>query len=422
MSRRHNALKLAFLTAALGLVALCLVALACAPATPGGPASGSVEPDATAEATATATSEAATSTSTTEPTADPATEATSAPDATADMATTPTPEPTTAGTPTPSRTPRLNKNAYTILALSETAGAAGASGSSGATGTASGLRLPDEIYAGFNVRAAHKDDFVKFLRANGATITAMPYGGPVVFAVRARISPSLLGPATRHPAFVNGYTGGLYPKMAGLLDNVITRYTLGELTVRQAAEKINGRVYETAPDYVNVVINLEKVGESDALRAFLKANRAGAYPKVAGEFRFIASVPVPVLPSLAQRDDVDFIVPESVPIQNIWEPTPESSFKLNPERPSAPANDRRGAQAHDAVVWGNAPYNIDGADIKIGIIDNGFAGRPVIGTAPAPGQAAGPTRRVSSPRREQPSENPAKRRASRPYRQRRSQG
>ena len=336
MSRRRNAFKLAFLTAALGLVALCMVALACAPATPGGQASGQVEPDATEEATATATSEAATSTSTTEPTAEPATEATSAPDATADTATTPTPEPTTAGTPTPSRTPRLNKNAYTILALSETAGA---------TGTASGPLLPDEIYAGFGVRAAHKDDFVKFLRANGATITAMPYGGPVVFAVRARISPSLLGPATRHPAFVNGYTGGLYPKMAGLLDNVITRYTLGELTVRQAAEKINGRVYETAPDYVNVVINLEKVGESDALRAFLKANRAGAYPKVAGEFQFKASVPVPVLPSLAQREDVDFIVPESVPIENIWEPTPESSFKLNPERPSAPANDRRGAPA-----------------------------------------------------------------------------
>ena len=34
MSRRRHALKLAFLTAALGLVALCLVALACAPAAP----------------------------------------------------------------------------------------------------------------------------------------------------------------------------------------------------------------------------------------------------------------------------------------------------------------------------------------------------------------------------------------------------
>ena len=421
MSRRRHALKLAFLTAALALVALCLVALACAPAAPGGQASGPVEPDATAEATATATSEAATSTSTTEPTAEAATEATSAPDATADMATTPTPtpKPTTAGTPTPSRTPRLNGNAYTILALSETAGASGARG---ASGTASGLRLPDEIYAGFGVRAAHKDDFVKFLRANGATITAMPYGGPVVFAVRARISPSLLGPATRHPAFVNGYTGGLYPKMAGLLDNVITRYTLGELTVRQAAEKINGRVYETAPDYVNVVINLANAGESDALRAFLKSNRAGADPKVAGEFQFIASVPVPVLPRLAQREDVDFIVPESVPIQQIWEPTPESSFKLDPERPSAQTTDRRGAQAHDAVVWGNAPYNIDGAGIRIGIIDNGFAGRPVIRAGPATGTGRRPNLPSIALRRKQPSENPAKTQASPPYRPRRCWG
>ena len=229
----------------------------------------------------------------------------------ADTATTPTPEPTTAGTPTPSRTPRLNKNAYTILALSETAGAAGAAGASGATGNGIRPLLPDEIYAGFNVRAAHKDDFVKFLRANGATITAMPYGGPVVFAVSARIAPSLLGPATRHPAFVSGYTGGLYPKMAGLLDNVITRYTLGELTVRQAAEKINGRVYENDPDYVNVVINLANAGESDALRAFLKANLAGADPKVAGEFQFIASVPVPVLPRLAQRGTLILSFPKA---------------------------------------------------------------------------------------------------------------
>ena len=87
------------------------------------------------------------------------------------------------------------------------------------------------------------------------------------------------------------------------------------------------------------------------MRAFLKANRAGAYPKVAGEFQFIASVPVPVLPRLAQREDVDFIVPESVPIQQIWEPTPESRFKLNPERPSAQTNDRRGAPAGWQFAW-----------------------------------------------------------------------
>ena len=314
--KRQTALQLTLLAIAMAaLVALSAAGpAACAPAAPAGQASGQAEAeDATAEPTAKATTAA------TNP---------------------PPPAPTTADTPTPSRTPRLNDNAYTILALSETAGVSDASG---ATGTASGLRLPDEIYAGFNVRAAHKDDFVKFLRANGANITAMPYGGPVVFAVSARISPSLLGPATRHPAFVSGYTGGLYPKMAGLLDDVITRYTLGELTVIQAAEKINGRVYETASDYVNVVINLENAGESDALRAFLKANQAGAYPKVAGEFQFTASVPVPVLPRLAQREDVSLITGEKVQRTHIWEPTPESRFKLDPKRPSAPANDSKRA-------------------------------------------------------------------------------
>ena len=288
MAHRRTTLKLALLTTALGLIALCLAVLACGPAAPAGQngAAGTLAPEPTTEA---------------------ATDATATP-------ATPAPEPTPTNAPTPSRTPRLDNNAYAILALSEIIGP---------NGTASTFRLPDEIYAGFNVRAALKDDFAQFLSDNGATITTMPYGGPVIYAVSARISPSLLGPATQHPAFVSGYTGGLYPKMAGLLDDVITEYTLGQLTVCQAAETINGRLYETAPDYVNVVINLETAGESDALRAFLKANQAGAYPKVTGELQFVASVPVPVMPQLALRDDVSFITPESKPITGIWEPTRE---------------------------------------------------------------------------------------------------
>ena len=288
MASRRTTLKLALLTTALALTALCLAVLACAPATPAGQGNadgGTLTVDATAT-----------------------------PGAPSATLTPPAPEPTPADTPTPSRTPRLNDNAYAILALSEVVGS---------SGTASTFRLPNEIYAGFNVRAALKDDFAQFLSDNGATITAMPYGGPVIYAVSARISPSLLKPATQHPAFVSGYTGGLYPKMAGFLDDVITRYTLGQLTVCQSAEKINGHLYETAPDYVNVVINLETAGESDALRAFLKANQAGAYPKVAGELQFVASVPVPVMPQLALREDVDLITPESKPITGIWEPTRE---------------------------------------------------------------------------------------------------
>ena len=288
MTRRRNTLKLALLTTALGLIALCLAVLACGPAAPAGQngAGGTLAPEPTAEA---------------------ATNATSTPGA-------PAPEPTPTDTPTPSRTPRLNDNAYAILALSEIVGP---------NGTASTFRLPNEIYAGFNVRAALKDDFAQFLSDNGATVTTMPYGGPVIYAVSARISPSLLKPATQHPAFISGYTGGLYPKMAGLLDDVITEYTLGQLTVCRAAEIINGRLYETAPDYVNVVINLETAGESDALRAFLKANQAGAYPKVAGEFQITASVPVPVMPQLALREDVHFITIEEEETSDIWEPTRE---------------------------------------------------------------------------------------------------
>ena len=67
MLRYRNALKFAFLTTALGLIVLCMVVLACAPAAPPGQASGQAEPDAPTIATATA--EAATNTPTTELTA-----------------------------------------------------------------------------------------------------------------------------------------------------------------------------------------------------------------------------------------------------------------------------------------------------------------------------------------------------------------
>ena len=52
---RRDALKFAYLTTALGLIVLCLVVLACAPAAPSGQASGQAEPDAPTIATATPT-------------------------------------------------------------------------------------------------------------------------------------------------------------------------------------------------------------------------------------------------------------------------------------------------------------------------------------------------------------------------------
>ena len=55
MFGRRNALTLALLATALGLIALCLVALACAPAAPSGQAAGQAEPDAPLAATATPT-------------------------------------------------------------------------------------------------------------------------------------------------------------------------------------------------------------------------------------------------------------------------------------------------------------------------------------------------------------------------------
>ena len=91
MSGRRHALKLAFLTAALGLVALCVVALACAPGAPVGPG-GAVGGAVDAEST---------NTPTPEPTVEAGTEATSAPA----LPSTPSPTDTAAPTPTPTPTP-----------------------------------------------------------------------------------------------------------------------------------------------------------------------------------------------------------------------------------------------------------------------------------------------------------------------------
>lgn len=55
MVGRRNALKLVLLTTGLGLIALCVVMLACAPAAPSGQASGQAEPDAPTIATVTPT-------------------------------------------------------------------------------------------------------------------------------------------------------------------------------------------------------------------------------------------------------------------------------------------------------------------------------------------------------------------------------
>ena len=153
MSRRRHALKLAFLTAALGVVALCLVALACAPAAPGGQALGQVEPDATAEPTATATT-AATNT--------PATE----PSATAEATSMATPEttPTATGAPFILRreiTSGFLRDSFDRYQSAQSSGAVGASGSAGQDAA----KHPDTALVVINTDRI--DELVAFLAGEG---------------------------------------------------------------------------------------------------------------------------------------------------------------------------------------------------------------------------------------------------------------
>ena len=195
MSRRRNALKFAFLTAAMGLIALCLVALACAPAAPagqGGAVGGAVDAESTNTPTLESTAEsAATNTPTLESTAESAATNTPTPKAT------PTLFLINDGTPWPLEHPAEHDNPkldsrlfYLALEYEEAQSAVqGASGQATQPATeVDVLIMPD---AEESIPA-----IVKFLKDNGASPTyaykSLPNDGYGHYQLGATLPVSLL--------------------------------------------------------------------------------------------------------------------------------------------------------------------------------------------------------------------------------------
>ncbi len=275
MSRRRHALKLAFLTAALGLVALCMVALACAPAAPGGQASGQVEPDATAEATATATT-AATNT--------PATE----PSATAEATSTATLAPTATIAPAASKVePMLN----VLVTQSQSAGAQGASGQ---TERMVGVVI-DPAGATQSVFLANSDAIDRLVAGKGGTNTGT--GG---YSVPVSLLPQLASHSAVASVTADRPEDFPYPKLNRALNNVVAVWQAGA-TPQQAAAAYSALVYD---DKILVHIRVADEAALNRVDAFLSKNKVyvGANSAIIGSelVSRTALVPVPLLASLSQ--------------------------------------------------------------------------------------------------------------------------
>ena len=279
MSRRRHAFKLAFLTAALALVALCMVALACAPAAPGGQASGQVEPDATAEATATATT-AATNTPTLEPSA------------TAEASSTATLAPAATVAPAASKVePMLNA----LVTQSQSPGAQGASGQT-------------ERMVGVVIDPAGATDSVS--NANWETLRQLvtDNGGAILGGREYSVPVSLLPQLAVHTAVATIIADRPedfpYPKLNRALNNVVAVWQAGA-TPQQAAAAYSRLVYD---DKILVFIDVADEASLSRVGKFFTANKVYVSQERResdlAELSMMVLVPVPLLASLSQVSGV----------------------------------------------------------------------------------------------------------------------
>ena len=212
----------------------------------------------------------------------------------------PSPE---APTPTPGATPRLELVAQAVFRLAEQEQNRGASGASGAS---SGPRLPDKIFAHITALTENVGDLNRLLRDNDASDISVINDG-VISTVKAQIPPTLLPAITRHPAFLEAYTDGIYPNMDQALSNSLTEYAAGIITAAQASEDIMGETFPKYPENIVVKVELTSAEVNDTVRNFLISKGAFPHPKEPGEAWFYAGVPVSVVGELSAYPGVSYI-------------------------------------------------------------------------------------------------------------------
>ena len=275
MPRRPNALKLAFLTAALGLIILCLTVLACAPSAPPGQKSGQTEPETTPETTATAEA-AASNTPTTEPTA----------------------------TATVTAAPANSKIEPMLNALATQSQSAGAQGATGKTARMVKVDI-DGAGTTESVRIANWEAINRLVTNNGgANIGEDEYSIPV----------SLLPQLSAHSAVARVTVAWPedfpYPKMSRELNNAVAVWRAGA-TPQQAAATYSWLVYD---DQILVGIRVADVAAFDRVETFFTANEIYVSPKGFNQGLSIAAlVPVRFLVELSQLSGVVNVESDGAP-------------------------------------------------------------------------------------------------------------
>ena len=243
MSRRRHALKLAFLTAALGLVALCVVALACAPGAPagqGGAVGGAVDAEST-------------NTPTPEPTAEGGTEATSAP------APPPTPTDTVAPTPTPtseSSAARLGPIVGAWVQGQATRQATAQSqGASGQSSPAKTLAVQIFVYD-----ASKRGEVTAFLESHDIAHSPVPGTSDI----DATVPVSLVASLAAHSGVNEIQAWPLpYPNLSSGPNVLAAEYEAGLMPDE-----------DTNPTFARLVIGIEGGDNYDAVKRFLDSEGA----------------------------------------------------------------------------------------------------------------------------------------------------
>ena len=265
MLRRRRILKLALLTTALGLITLCLSALACAPDTPSGQTAGQAQPDTAPEVATTAT-----------PTSEPTATAT------------PTSEPTATATATPK--PTISSKIEPMFDLLATQSPSAA----GQTARMVNVRIwPAE--ASRSVSNANWTNLRQLVADNGGDrLSGQEFSVPV----------SLLPQLSAHPAAarvtVIWQEEFPYPNMSRALNNVVAVWQAGA-TPQQAAAAYSPVVYG---DKIFVIIAVADTAAFNRAEAFFTANGVFIAPELRDKYLeslgMFALAPVPLLVELSQ--------------------------------------------------------------------------------------------------------------------------
>ena len=239
MLRQRNALQLALLTTAMGLIALCLTALACAPSTPSGQVSWQATPDAPTIAPAIAGA----------------------------AANTPTAEPTATGAATAA--PTTSKIEPMLNALATQAQSAGAQGATGQSSRMVGVVI-DPAGDTQSVFLANSEAIDRLVTENGGVFSEVEIWTHTVPV-------SLLTQLASHSAVARITAAEpehfVYPNMSRTLNNAVAVWQAGA-TPQQA-------VAYSALKYDDKILTFIDVADAAAFRrveAFFAKNKVYVYP------------------------------------------------------------------------------------------------------------------------------------------------